>query len=202
MQLFMEIHLRAIFSPIDPLVTHNRVKEQSQSFEGHLNIVQHLKIYKYANFHENPYEGDFLYKKADVLFQKVAKHIRIFIRFGQRAARGRPEKSPERAWRAGTADFLILRARAGRGMEFFGRFRTGRAGTVGIDVRQCSYYSCSCSQCYAEKFKIKSNDVQAPSLYGRVTGTGSQNIQYSHIANTRVLPSVYRECIPSNFNQT
>ncbi len=54
----MKIHLRAIFSPIDPLVTHNRVKEWSYRFERHLSIAQHLKFYKYATFHGNSSEGD------------------------------------------------------------------------------------------------------------------------------------------------
>jgi hypothetical protein len=40
----------------------------------HLNIVQHLKIQiqKYANFQPNPSEEDFLYNKADVLFNEAA----------------------------------------------------------------------------------------------------------------------------------
>jgi hypothetical protein len=40
---------------------------------------KHLKIYKYANFHENPSEGDFLYKKADVLLiQIITFELKIY----------------------------------------------------------------------------------------------------------------------------
>jgi hypothetical protein len=43
------------------------VKEWRYRFEAHLNIAQHLKIHKYANFQPNPAGGDFLYIKADIL---------------------------------------------------------------------------------------------------------------------------------------
>jgi hypothetical protein len=46
-------------SNIAYIVAQNRVKEWSYRFEGHLSIVQHLKIHKYA-FQENPPEGHFL----------------------------------------------------------------------------------------------------------------------------------------------
>jgi hypothetical protein len=40
-------------------------------FEGHLNIVQHLKIHNFANFQPNLSEGDFLYVKVDILSRKL-----------------------------------------------------------------------------------------------------------------------------------
>ncbi len=47
-------------------MTQKRVKEWSGRFEAHSNIVQHLKIHKYANFQPNPSQGNFLYIKAHI----------------------------------------------------------------------------------------------------------------------------------------
>ncbi len=46
---------------------------------GHLNIAQHLKIHKYANFKSNPSQRDLLYIKADVLFRQIEQ--RDILRF-------------------------------------------------------------------------------------------------------------------------
>jgi hypothetical protein len=65
---------RSLFSPLFftftrglSIVTQNRVKEWSYRFEGHLNIDQHLKIYKYANFQLNHTDGFFKCFWCDVL---------------------------------------------------------------------------------------------------------------------------------------
>ncbi len=55
-----------------------------------------------------------------------------------RAGPGRPKNLRIGHGGPGQLVFLILRARARRGTVFFGRFRAGRAGTVGIDGPQCS----------------------------------------------------------------